>query len=148
MGERDERLDAQVELDEISRRAEARVANQRLDLKPAPLDELPISTLSGQTENPAGATTSAPRARAQTPSDASSRQIAQRPSVVVPDVVRLENLAPTSNPPAAPTIRVTIGRIEVRAVMPPAMPAKERTRTAPKLSLDEYLRSQNGGNKR
>jgi hypothetical protein len=155
--ERDDRLDAQVELDEISHRAEARVVNQRPDLKPALLDERPISTLSVQTENPAGATTAARRARAQTPSDArsfagkvstgdaSSRQIVQRPSMVAPDVTRLENLAPTSNPPIAPTIRVTIGRIEVRAVMPPAMPAKERTRPAPKLSLDEYLRSQNGG---
>jgi hypothetical protein len=155
--ERDERPDVQIERDDISRRAEARLVNQRLDLKPAPLDELPISTLSAQTENPAGATNTARHIRAQTPpdayllagkvstGDASSRQIVQRPSMIAPDATRLGNLPPTSNPPAAPTIRVTIGRIEVRAVMPPAMPAKRPARTAPKLSLDEYLRSQNGG---
>lgn len=38
-----------------------------------------------------------------------------------------------------PTIRVTIGRIEVRAVQPPPSPAKPRA-TQPAMSLDDYLR--------
>ncbi|MGH2351765.1 MAG: hypothetical protein ACRDJN_09150 [Chloroflexota bacterium] len=49
-------------------------------------------------------------------------------------------------PPAAPTIHVTIGRIEVRAVAPAAPPAPP-TRAAPSrraLSLDEYLAQRNG----
>ena len=49
----------------------------------------------------------------------------------------LKALPPAS--PAAPTIRVTIGRIEVRAVSPPA-PAEPRSAAAPALSLEEYLR--------
>ena len=47
----------------------------------------------------------------------------------------------------APSIRVTIGRIEVRAIMPAKEPtARPPTRRpGPKLSLDDYLKQQNGG---
>ncbi len=41
---------------------------------------------------------------------------------------------------SAPIIRVTIGRIEVRAIHPPAPAPKPARPGAPKLSLDEYLR--------
>jgi hypothetical protein len=52
----------------------------------------------------------------------------------------------TAMPEPAPTIKITIGRVDVRAVMP-AMPA---TRTAPArpgpaLSLEEYLKQREGG---
>ncbi|HEX8291579.1 MAG TPA: hypothetical protein VF570_07490, partial [Pyrinomonadaceae bacterium] len=50
-------------------------------------------------------------------------------------------------PSTPPTIEVNIGRIEVRAVTPPAAPApptRER-REPPKMSLDDYLRAQGGG---
>jgi hypothetical protein len=50
-------------------------------------------------------------------------------------------------PVSTTTIRVTIGRVEVRAITPPA-PASQRTapkRTVPALSLDEYLKQRNGG---
>ena len=47
---------------------------------------------------------------------------------------------------AAPTIEVTIGRIEVRAVTPPAPPPTTRQKQAPpKMSLDDYLRAHSGG---
>ena len=49
---------------------------------------------------------------------------------------------------SAPTIRVTIGRIEVRAITPPPMPLAQRTtpaRPGPALSLDDYLKQHNGG---
>jgi hypothetical protein len=42
---------------------------------------------------------------------------------------------------AAPVIKVTIGRIEVRAVSPPAAPTAQPTIPLPRLSLDEYLQS-------
>jgi hypothetical protein len=49
----------------------------------------------------------------------------------------------------APTIRVAIDRIEVRAITPPpSMPPAERiapTRSGPELSLDDYLKQRNGG---
>jgi hypothetical protein len=47
----------------------------------------------------------------------------------------------------APTIRVAIGRIEVRAITPPPSPLAQQTapaRPAPTLSLDDYLKQRNG----
>ena len=45
--------------------------------------------------------------------------------------------------PTAPTVKVTIGRIEVRAVSPPkASPRSKRTPNQPKLSLEDYLKKQ------
>jgi hypothetical protein len=44
-----------------------------------------------------------------------------------------------------PTIRVTIGRIEVRAVSPPAPPPRRTKQPAPEMSLDDYLRARDGG---
>ena len=43
-----------------------------------------------------------------------------------------------------PVIRVTIGRIDVRAVAPPSPPVQTAAPTQPKLSLEEYLRQHNG----
>jgi hypothetical protein len=45
---------------------------------------------------------------------------------------------------AAPVIRVTIGRVDVRAVNAPAPPARRETTPAPKLTLEDYLRSRSG----
>lgn len=44
-----------------------------------------------------------------------------------------------------PTIKVTIGRIDVRAVMQEAPPARRTAPQPPKLSLDEYLIQRNRG---
>ena len=50
---------------------------------------------------------------------------------------------PTSE---APIVRVTIGRIEVRAVPAPAAPARKPSRASgPKLTLDAYLKSRKEG---
>jgi hypothetical protein len=49
----------------------------------------------------------------------------------------------TQQPPA-PTIQVTIGRIEVRAEPPQPLP-RRATPAAPRLTLDEYLRQRSGG---
>jgi hypothetical protein len=55
--------------------------------------------------------------------------------------------AAAATPPPPPTIEITIGRVEVRAVHPPAPVARPQpaASTAPRLSLEEYLRNQNGG---
>jgi hypothetical protein len=45
---------------------------------------------------------------------------------------------------ASPEIRVTIGRIEVRAVTPPGVSQGPPAKRTPKISLDDYLRSRNG----
>ncbi|HEX9990083.1 MAG TPA: hypothetical protein VGE45_16620 [Chloroflexia bacterium] len=47
-------------------------------------------------------------------------------------------------PPAPPTIRVSIGRIEVRAVMPPAPTPAPAPPAAPMLTLEAYLRERTG----
>jgi len=49
--------------------------------------------------------------------------------------------------PVEPTIRVTIGRVDVRLVQPPtaAKPPPTRTATPPALSLDEYLKKRSEG---
>jgi hypothetical protein len=46
---------------------------------------------------------------------------------------------------SAPIIRVTIGRVEVRAVHPPAANPKPAKPATPKLSLDDYLRKRARG---
>ena len=78
--------------------------------------------------------------------------------VIVPRIVRhqpgqrQESSPPESQvlapEPPAPTIKVAIGRIEVRAVTPPA-PAQRETpaRPGPLLSLDDYLEQRNGGHR-
>ena len=45
---------------------------------------------------------------------------------------------------ASPEIRVTIGRIEIRAITPPAVSQSPAAPRTPKISLDDYLRSRNG----
>jgi len=50
---------------------------------------------------------------------------------------------PTLHSEPEPTITVTIGRIEVRAVTPPP-PTKSTPRVAPVMSLDDYLRRRSG----
>lgn len=44
---------------------------------------------------------------------------------------------------SAPTVHVTIGRVEVRAVMPPTATPKIESSAAPKISLEEYLKARN-----
>jgi hypothetical protein len=50
-------------------------------------------------------------------------------------------------PEPAPIIQVTIGRIEVRATPPSAQPARAARAGGPAMSLDEYLRTRNGGSR-
>jgi hypothetical protein len=47
----------------------------------------------------------------------------------------------------APTIRVTIGRVEVRAVQSPAPTPKPAKARPPKLSLEDYLRKRERGSR-
>ena len=54
-------------------------------------------------------------------------------------------LTPNESPEQPPIVRVTIGRIDVRAA-PPAVPSrKSPTRSEPKLTLDAYLKSRRKG---
>jgi hypothetical protein len=48
-------------------------------------------------------------------------------------------------PPPMPTINVTIGRIEVKALPPAATPPRPQKTAAPLMSLEEYMRRRNAG---
>ncbi len=70
-----------------------------------------------------------------------------RPRSVVAGAGRREDTRPATTTP--PPVRVTIGRVEVRVVQPPATtvpgPAPAPTRISRLQSLDEYLRHGSGG---
>jgi hypothetical protein len=51
---------------------------------------------------------------------------------------------PDPEPSSPPVIRVTIGRIEVRAPAPPPPPVEAPAPPRPRISLDDYLQSHNG----
>jgi hypothetical protein len=81
------------------------------------------------------------------------RQVVVSPPVIQPFTRSIEPILPLlqnsghREAPAKPepTIKVTIGRIDVRAVMQEAPPARRTAPQPPKLSLDEYLKQRNGG---
>ncbi|MFZ3168357.1 MAG: hypothetical protein WA130_12130 [Candidatus Methanoperedens sp.] len=58
---------------------------------------------------------------------------------------RSQNVATPKSSSSTPTIQVTIGRIEVRAITPPVAPAQRSRAPSPTLSLNEYLKQRNGG---
>ncbi|VVB53816.1 Uncharacterised protein [uncultured archaeon] len=61
--------------------------------------------------------------------------------------VRFQQAAESEPPSAEPTIKVTIGRVEVRAIMPsaPIAPASRSRTRSPTLSLNDYLKQRNEG---
>jgi len=77
-----------------------------------------------------------------------------RPAVITPVIAPAIRpvTAPRSLPSivrgersSAPTIQVTIGRIEVRAPSAPAAPGRAAPPAGPKLNLEDYLRARGGG---
>jgi hypothetical protein len=86
-----------------------------------------------------------------------SSQKSSAPGVIRPQVVaRREPASPIAKkremvlpePSSSPaTVRVTIGRVEVRAVPPPESfpPSASPARRGPALSLDDYLKQRNEG---
>lgn len=72
----------------------------------------------------------------------------QRPPAIQPQIVSWSESVASSVPtakPKPPTIQVTIGRVEVRAIVPPSPPRQSTKPPTPNLSLEDYLRSGNGG---
>ena len=74
-------------------------------------------------------------------------ELRQRTNAVPPWVDPAQGRRP--EPPGAPTIHVSIGRIEVRAAPPPPAPPAPRPdrRPTPALSLNEYLRRRDEGHR-
>jgi hypothetical protein len=91
--------------------------------------------------------------RPETQPAAPARVVVQPQVVVAPPASQapLDLAAPPrlgrQEPPLAPTIQVTIGRIEVRATPAPAAAPASKPKPAPVPSLDDYLRQRNGGSR-
>jgi len=72
------------------------------------------------------------------------RGVSGRPSSTLRPVPSV-SVEPLRSPKSPSTIQVSIGRVEVRAVMPSTPPARKEIPVVPKLSLEEYLKQRNGG---
>lgn len=86
----------------------------------------------------------------QAPTPRLSTAVVVRPQIAaipIAEPARPTPFAPGSAAETTPTIQVTIGRVEVRAVPPPPAPQKTRPRP-PVMTLDEYLRQRNQGGQR
>ncbi len=68
--------------------------------------------------------------------------LAPLPRPPAPMIVARRDL---SSPPPAPTVHVTICRVEIRATSAPPKAARAPQSATPRLSLDEYLKSRSGG---
>lgn len=87
------------------------------------------------------------------PVDQNRPEPAPMPEVRASGIVARPRVAPFVEPPPArpepaeraePTVKVTIGRVELRATPPPAVPRRPRRRSAV-MGLEEYLRRRAGG---
>lgn len=91
-----------------------------------------------------GETYQSPRATAER-----SREVTHKPAIQpipIEQIVPPDKTQPRASEPAEPAvIRVTIGRIEVRATTPPLPPAPRKRPQGPTLTLDDYLKQRNGG---
>ena len=116
---------------------EARPAPRRADAQPAPL--------AGDDTSSSG-----PPMPGAIPPPAASRII--HPHVRLPGAATLAADAGRATAPAVkaaaaaapPDVHITIGRVEIRAVTPPAAP-RATSRPAPRVSLDDYLQQTAGG---
>jgi hypothetical protein len=105
---------------------------------PAPLT-VPAEQTSGRTS-----------ARSQTPpesgTDGATRE-RKAPAAAAPLVIP-QHIPPAREPPeseVAPTVQVTIGRIDVRAVLTPSAPPPRPAPQQPRTTLEDYLRARGGG---
>jgi hypothetical protein len=119
----------------------------------APIPETPIDALTPEQRPTQGTQDTTPRVIGPrvafeivpTP----SVEIAPTPSAASVEFPADQRQATLESAPPAPTIRVSIGRIEVRAIMPPVPPARHTppARPRPQLSLEDYLRQHRGGSR-
>jgi hypothetical protein len=91
-----------------------------------------------------------PKPRSETPSELRSAQVVIRPEVKAshepPAPVQVGTEAAEIMHHAAPAIRITIGRVDVRAIMPQQQtaPQPQSSRQNSALTLDDYLKKRNG----
>jgi hypothetical protein len=124
-----------------------RVREARVE-KPMEPSSLEAPTATGST-TPARSATSTPRARPAEPAAPDEARAAHLPArwpASASDDARDTREAAASMPRESPTVRITIGRIEVRATTPSAAPSQRpSSRTGPAMSLEAYLKRRGGG---
>jgi hypothetical protein len=94
---------------------------------------------------------SAPDSQPKSPSlvrPAATVQKIRATEAVVPAIRSLPQFPPAPKPASAPTINVTIGRVEIRATSPAPPPQRARSKSANVLSLEDYLRQRASGGSR
>ena len=106
--------------------------------RPIAPDRSPLST-------PVERGTGGEASRASRPKDRQPAQREPASTVLQPKITVIERTPPPHREAPAPTIQVTIGRIEVRATPAAKAPARERPAAQPALSLEEYLRQRYKG---
>lgn len=93
---------------------------------------------------PAGAPAVPPRPAVPAQATAPLLRMAPPPTVRSPEPARIA-MPKAAAAVAAVPVQVTIGRIEVRAVTAAPAPAEPRRKSAPRLSLEQYLHNRHGG---
>lgn len=127
----------------------------RPESKPFVTQGKPVSRPDRETSGPRGPESAGSRskiARIGSQSVPSSRKPITLPSQAARPVQRAEPIRrrdpadSVTAPSPSPTVRVTIGRVEVRAILPPPPPAARTAavRSGPAPSLEEYLKRPNG----
>jgi hypothetical protein len=102
-----------------------------------PLAESAQETIGAERPYPFTSVIAFPAAIIAKPQVAHARDVEREPARLIPS---------PAAPESAPSIQVTIGRIEIRATPPP--PSNTQPRPGPPiLTLDEYLRQRNGGDR-
>jgi hypothetical protein len=116
----------------------------------APAESIPAATPPSRAET-AGNPKEKPANRAEDPDKRLSPSLTAQRHIITPRGA--DTFRPRTGPAAAydtrqepKVIRVSIGRIEVRAApAPPVSPPPAARQPGPRLSLDDYLRSRRGG---
>ena len=125
-------------------RAVIRDGAQSAPFAPIAQEKLPLSTRVER--GPGGEVSRASRPEGRQPTEHAAVPALLQPKVTLaerePFPVRPQAPAP------APTIQVSIGRIEVRATPAPKAPARERSAAPAALSLEDYLKQRSRGERR
>jgi hypothetical protein len=123
-------------------------AAQALSARP----KVPVTPVVNAAAQPAWLVTTASRGRAGATEPVPTPKPALRPMPLpiprpAPIMTHSRRASAAAAAPAPAIVHVSIGRIEIRATPAPAKSQRNASPAAPRLSLDDYLKARNGGNR-